>query len=46
MSHERIALQLYTLRDEVAADMVGVLQHVAGIGYRGVEFAGFGGAGA
>ncbi|GGK26337.1 sugar phosphate isomerase [Deinococcus malanensis] len=43
MSHERIALQLYTLRDEVAADMVGVLQHVAGIGYRGVEFAGFGG---
>lgn len=38
-----IALQLYTVRDETAKDFIGTLRHVAGVGYAGVEFAGFGG---
>ena len=46
MTEGRIALQLYTLRDEVARDIVSVLEQVARIGYRGVEFAGFGGVSA
>ena len=36
-----IALQLYTLRDAAAADVVGVLKKVAALGYAGVEPAGF-----
>lgn len=40
---ERVALQLYTVRDAVAQDILGVLRQVAAMGYRGVEFAGFGG---
>jgi sugar phosphate isomerase/epimerase len=35
-----IAVQLYSLRDECAADFVGVLQRVAAMGYVGVELAG------
>jgi sugar phosphate isomerase/epimerase len=38
-----IALQLYTIRDETEKDMLGTLEKVAGMGYTGVEFAGFGG---
>lgn len=37
-----IALQLYTLRNETAVDFEGVLEKIAQIGYRGVEFAGYG----
>lgn len=35
-----VAVQLYSLREECAADLVGVLERVAAMGYRGVEFAG------
>ena len=38
-----IGLQMYTLRDETAADFAGTLRKVAELGYEGVEFAGFGG---
>ncbi len=38
-----VALQLYSVRDEMAKDFVGTLKKVADIGYKGVEFAGFGG---
>lgn len=38
-----VALQLYTVRDETARDMVGTLRRVAAIGYAGVELAGLGG---
>lgn len=38
-----IGLQLYTLRDETAADFRGTLRKVAELGYEGVEFAGYGG---
>ncbi|MCZ8522576.1 MULTISPECIES: sugar phosphate isomerase/epimerase family protein [Paenibacillus] len=38
-----IGLQLYTLRNETAADFAGTLRKVAQLGYEGVEFAGFGG---
>ncbi len=37
-----ISIQLYTLRDYTAKDMRSVLERVAGIGYAGVEPAGFG----
>ena len=40
---ETIALQLYTLRQETAGDFLGTLRRVAEIGYRAVEFAGYGG---
>ena len=36
-----IALQLYSVRDEMEKDVVGTLKKVADIGYKGVEFAGF-----
>lgn len=36
-----IALQLYTLRQELAQDFEGVIEQVAGMGYAGVETAGF-----
>jgi sugar phosphate isomerase/epimerase len=39
---QRVALQLYTVRDETARDFVGTLRSVAQIGYAGVEFAGYG----
>ncbi|MGQ9809083.1 MAG: sugar phosphate isomerase/epimerase family protein [Armatimonadota bacterium] len=41
-----IAVQLYTLRDQTAADFPGTLREVARMGYDGVEFAGYGGLGA
>ncbi len=46
MSQNRplIALQLYTVRDATAQDMIGTLRRVAALGYEGVEFAGFGNA--
>ena len=37
-----IALQLYTVRDDVATDYLGPLKKVAEIGYVGVEFGGTG----
>ena len=38
-----IGLQLYSLREETARDFAGTLRRVAEMGYRGVEFAGYGG---
>lgn len=37
-----VALQLYSLREETKKDFIGTLEKVAEIGYKGVEFAGFG----
>ena len=37
----RIALQLYSLRYELQEDFENVLEKIAGIGFEGVEFAGF-----
>ena len=36
----KTGLQLYTVRDELAADFEGTLRAVAAMGYEGVEFAG------
>ncbi|MFO7946431.1 MAG: sugar phosphate isomerase/epimerase [Armatimonadota bacterium] len=36
-----IALQLYSVREDAKEDLPGVLEQVAGMGYQGVEFAGF-----
>jgi sugar phosphate isomerase/epimerase len=38
---ERISIQLYTLRDQLAIDFEGTLAELAEIGYRRVEHAGF-----
>lgn len=38
-----VALELYTLRNELKDDFLGTLEKVAEIGYKGVEFAGYGG---
>lgn len=38
---ERIGLQLYTVRAEMAKDIEGTLARVAALGYREVEFAGY-----
>ena len=35
-----VALQLYTLRDEMQADFEGTIRKVKALGYDGVEFAG------
>ena len=43
MNEDKIALQLYTVREHTARDMVGTLGRIAAQGYRAVEFAGFGG---
>lgn len=43
MDTASIALELYTVRAETARDFAGTLRKVASIGYRGVEFAGYGG---
>jgi sugar phosphate isomerase/epimerase len=43
MDRPPIALQLYTVRDETARDFAGTLHQVAALGYRAVEFAGYGG---
>jgi sugar phosphate isomerase/epimerase len=39
-----VALQLYTVRDAVAQDMIGTLRRVAEMGYEGIELAGAGNA--
>ena len=39
-----VALQLYTLRSHTAEDMIGALTKLGQIGYRAVEFAGYGNA--
>jgi sugar phosphate isomerase/epimerase len=39
------ALQLYTVRELAERDMLGTLTLVAGMGYRAIEFAGYGGVG-
>ncbi len=41
MAEIPIALQLYSIRDEMADDVPGTLRRVAEMGYDGVEFAGF-----
>jgi sugar phosphate isomerase/epimerase len=41
MSRIPIALQLYSVRDECARDLLGTLRAVAAMGYQGVEFAGY-----
>jgi len=38
-----ISVQLYTLREETERSFAGTLEAVAKIGYKGVEFAGYGG---
>lgn len=38
---DRIGIQLYTVRDQMAEDVPGTLQTIADIGYDEVEFAGF-----
>src|SRR5579883_466717 len=43
MTQIPIALQLYTVRDELAKDFSGTLRKVAEMGYTNVELAGFGG---
>ena len=44
MNNDRIplAVQLYTLRDQIAQDFAGTVRQVAQIGYAGVEMAGYG----
>lgn len=37
----KTALQLYSLRDDCAVDLLGTIEKVAELGYEGVEFAGF-----
>jgi sugar phosphate isomerase/epimerase len=44
MKSSQIGVQLYTVREATAQDMVGTLSRLAGIGYGAVEFAGFGNA--
>ena len=43
MSGPRVALQMYTLREETRTDFEGTLRRVARLGYHGVELAGYGG---
>ena len=38
---EKIGIQLYTVRDQMKADFEGTLAHIAQIGYKEVEFAGY-----
>jgi len=38
---KRVGIQLYTLRDQMKADLPGTLQRIAQIGYKEVEFAGY-----
>lgn len=37
-----IGLQMYTVREDLAKDFRGTLRKIAGMGYEGVEFAGYG----
>lgn len=41
MARIPIALQLYSVREDAAKDLFGVLKAVANMGYEGVEFAGY-----
>lgn len=41
MTNPQLSLQLYTLRDALAADLPGTLDRVAGLGFRNVEAFGF-----
>ena len=41
MANLRVALELYSVRDDLAKDVRGTLKAVAAMGYEGVEFAGF-----
>src|SRR5690349_8944364 len=43
MSKHPLAVQMYTLRDQVATDIVGALRAVAELGYGAVELHSFGG---
>ncbi len=43
MNTASIGLELYTVRDETARDFAGTLRRVAALGYKAVEFAGYGG---
>ena len=38
-----IALQLYTVREQTGQDFIGTLRQLADMGYRALEFAGYGG---
>jgi sugar phosphate isomerase/epimerase len=38
----KVALELYTVRDETARDFAGTIRRVAALGYPAVEFAGYG----
>jgi len=40
---EQFAIQLYSVRDVIESDYAGTLKKLAGMGYTGVEFAGYGG---
>lgn len=40
----KLGLQMYTLRDDTEKDFEGTLRQVAGMGYEGIEFAGYGDA--
>jgi sugar phosphate isomerase/epimerase len=42
MRADQIALQLYSVRDETASDMLGTLRKLADMGFRAVELAGYG----
>ena len=39
--HTRVGLQLYTVRDMAKDDFLGTLEHVAAVGYKDMEFAGY-----
>ena len=41
MKQAPVAYQLYSAREEAQRDLLGVLRQLRGIGYEGVEFAGF-----
>lgn len=43
MDRSSVALQLYTVREAAKRDFLGTLRQVAAMGYRAVEFAGYGG---
>ncbi|WP_085524608.1 sugar phosphate isomerase/epimerase family protein [Tuberibacillus sp. Marseille-P3662] len=43
MMQKPVALQMYTLREESSKDFIGTLEKVASLGYKSVEFAGYGG---
>src|SRR5437773_12398419 len=38
---DKVGIQLYTVRDQMKADFEGTLAHIAQIGYKEVEFAGY-----